>query len=225
MKRIFGVTSCTPANTRLKNGYCMYDWVMRQNCFPAFWGRPLGGENGMTPDEIEYLHSKNCRVACLVSGLTELGVSKVNGTEDGERAVKEAKNLGIPQNHDIALLAWIPPHWSINHNWMITFAYVVKANGYIPGFVGNTDSSKNFNFDRQCSHYVQATDCVQQYGAIYGATEPRPMGEPAIWQPYCPSALWPENMSLWATGNTIRFDSFEAEEVYARDASVMKHMY
>ena len=43
------------------------------------------------------------------------------------------------------------------------------------------------------------------------------MGEPVAWQPYCPSALWPENMSLWATGNTIRFDSFEAEEVYARD--------
>lgn len=30
-------------------------------------------------------------------------------------------------------------------------------NGYTPAFIGHTDSSKNFNFDRQCSHYVQAT--------------------------------------------------------------------
>lgn len=46
--------------------------------------------------------------------------------------------------------------------------YLCVLNG-IPGFIGNTDSSKNFNFDRQCSHYVQATHDVGEYGrAVLG---------------------------------------------------------
>ena len=41
MKNYFGVSSLTPANQKLKNGYTMFDWVMRQHTFPAFWGRVL----------------------------------------------------------------------------------------------------------------------------------------------------------------------------------------
>ena len=51
MAMIFGVDSTAPANVRLTNGYHMYDWVMRMNRFPAFWGRALTGEDAITADE------------------------------------------------------------------------------------------------------------------------------------------------------------------------------
>ena len=35
MKTIFGVSSATPINKKLKNGYTMYDWVKR--AFGAKW--------------------------------------------------------------------------------------------------------------------------------------------------------------------------------------------
>ena len=39
MKTVFGVSSVTPINKRLKNGYTMYEWVMRQKGFPKHKGR------------------------------------------------------------------------------------------------------------------------------------------------------------------------------------------
>ena len=39
MKTVFGVSSVTPINKRLKNGYTMYEWVMRQKDFPKHKGR------------------------------------------------------------------------------------------------------------------------------------------------------------------------------------------
>ena len=93
----------------------------------------------------------------VIRDLTEAKVSSVNGTEDALKVVESAKELGVPQNAGSALFAEIRVEWSANHNWMISFAQTVVANGYIPAFIGNTDSSKNFNFDHQCSHYVQAT--------------------------------------------------------------------
>ena len=198
MKTIFGVCSATPINKKLKNGYTMYDWVKRQKCFPAFCMRTLCGEDKITAEEIEFLKGKDCKIGLVIRDLTETKVSGVNGTEDALKAVEAAKELGAPQNVGIALFAKIKPEWSVNHNWMISFAQVVSANGYVPAFIGNTDSAKNFNFDRQCSHYVQATKDVNYFDALFMATEPKCDGMPTEWAPYCPSALEPENMHLWS---------------------------
>ena len=157
MKTVFGVNSATPINKRLKNGYTMYDWVARQKGFPSFCMRTLCGEEKITAEEIEFLRSKDCKIGLVIRDLIEKSVSGINGTEDALRAVEAAKEAGVAQNAGIAIFAEIKPDWSINHNWMISFAQVISANGYVPGFIANTDSSKNFNFDRQCSHYVQAT--------------------------------------------------------------------
>ena len=48
MKTVFGVNSATPINKKLKNGYTMYDWVMRQKGFPAFCMRTLCGADKIT---------------------------------------------------------------------------------------------------------------------------------------------------------------------------------
>ena len=222
MKTVFGVSSATPINKKLKNGYTMYDWVMRQKGFPAFCMRTLDGEGKITADEIAFLQDKDCKIGLVIRDLTEAKVSAVRGTEDALKAVEAARELGVPQG--IALFAEIKPEWSVNHNWMISFAKVVMANGYVPGFIGNTDSSINFNFDRQCSHFVNATKDVNCFGAVYMATEPKRTGWPVEWTPYCPSALEPDDISLWCCGTTT-FDAIQVENVYAKDENVLATMW
>lgn len=224
MKTIFGVSSATPINKKLKNGYTLYDWVKRQTCFPAFCMRSLSGENKLQTDEVEFLREKDCKIGLVFDDLTEVKVSSINGTEDALRAAEAAKELDVPQNVGIALFAHIKPEWSVNHNWMISFAQTVASNGYVPGFIGNTDSSINFNFDRQCSHFVQATKDVDYFGAVFMATEPKCEKTPDEWAPFCPSALEPEDMHLWACGKTA-FGQFEVEDVYAKDEKVLETMW
>lgn len=224
MQTIFGVSSTTPINKKLKNGYTMYDWVKRQKCFPAFCMRTLSGEEKITTEEIEFLRSKNCKIGLVIRNLTEAKVSGVNGTEDAIKAIAAAKEFGVPQNEGIALFAEINPQWSVNHNWLISFAQTVSANGYVPAFIGNTDFSKNFNFDRQCSHYAQATKDVNYFGALFMATEPKCDSMPTEWAPYCPSALEPEDISFWCCGTTT-FDFVQVEDVYAKDDKVLENMW
>ena len=224
MKTIFGVSSATPINKRLKNGYTMYDWAKRQKCFPAFCMRTLCGEDKITAEEIEFLKDKDCKIGLVIRNLTETEVSGINGTEVAIKAVESAKELGVPQNEGIALFAEIKPEWSVNHNWMISFAQVVYANGYVPAFIGNTDSSKNFNFDRQCSHFVQATKDANYFGTLFMATEPKLDTMPEEWTPYCPSALQLEDISLWSCGTTT-FDFIQVEDVYAKNKKVLENMW
>ena len=167
MNNIFGVNSHASANLRLKNGYTMYDWVMRKRCFPAFWGRTFLGENAITTEEIEQLRKKNCKIALIIRDLTEQQISQHSGVKDAMRVVAAAKALGVPQNKGIALFVEVKPEWCINHNWMISFARNLANNGYVAGFIGNTDSSVNPVFGRQCSHFVQATEFEKQCGAIF----------------------------------------------------------
>lgn len=224
MKTIFGVSSATPIHKKLKNGYTMYDWVMRQKCFPAFCLRTLSGENQITAEEIAFLRARDCKIGLVIRDLTEAQVSGVNGTEEALKAVETAKELGVPQNKGIALFAEIRPEWSINHNWMGSFAHTVSANGYAPAFIGNTDSSKNFSFDRECSHYAQATRDVDYYGAVFMVTEPKRDSVPEEWTPYCPSALEPEDMHLWCCGTTT-FDFQQVQDVYAKDDKVLEKLW
>ena len=149
MSLIYGTDSAMPANTRLTNGYNLYEWVMRKSCFPSFWGRSLTGERRITAEEIEFLRSKRCKIALVIRDLNEQEICQNDGTHSAIKAVEAAKNAGVPQNKGIALFAYIPSEWSVNHNWMTSFAGNLLNNGYIPGFIGNTDSSKNFNFDRE----------------------------------------------------------------------------
>ena len=224
MKIIFGVSSTTPANKKLKNGYTLYEWIMRQKCFPRFWGRTILGEDSITDKEIEYLKSKDCKILPIMQDLSEEAVSGINGAEDALRAINAAESLGIPKNEGIAIFAKIEPEWSINHNWMINYASNLFYNGYVSGFIGNTDSSKNFNFDRQCSHFIQATEAINHYNAVLMANEPKFEEMPIKWAPYCPSVLRPEDMDLWACSKTV-FDDVVADDIYATDENILKCMW
>ena len=47
---------------------------------------------------------------------------------------------------------------------------------------------------------------------------------PEEWMPYCPSALEPEEMHLWACGKTV-FGQMTADDVYAKDEAVLNTMW
>ena len=224
MKTKFGVDSATPINKRLKNGYTMYDWVMRQKGFPSFCMRTLSGDGKLTSEEIEFLRAKDCKIGLVIRDFTEAMISTYNGTKDALKAIEAAKELGVPQNSGIALFVEVRPEWSINHNWMISFAKTLSENGYIPGFIGNTDSSKNFNFDRQTSHYVKATKKAGRFGAVFMATEPKCKSMPENWEPYCPSALSPDDIDLWCCGTTT-FDNVQVCDVYAKNKEMLEKMW
>lgn len=224
METLFGIRSDIPANTKLKNGYVLFDWIMRQRGIPAFWGRSLSGENPLTQSEIDFLKSKDCKIMLIMDDLTEEKISATDGTADAVKATDAAKAIGVPQNDEIAIFADIKDDWSVNHNWMLSFARTLQLNGYITGFIGNTDSSKNFNFDRQCSHYVQAAIDEFYNNTIYCATEPKLENEPDEWCPYCPSELQPDDIRLWMTG-TIMFDGISVDVVYAKDEKMLANTW
>ena len=221
---IYGVDSIMPANTKLTNGYLLYDWVMRKSCFPSFWGRSISGAGAINKEEIDFLRSKNCKIVCTIRNLNEVEISGNDGTNDANKAIQAAQSIGVPKDKEIALFAEIPSDWSVNHNWMIGFANTVISNGYIPGFIGNTDSSKNFNFGRQCSHYVQATRGAKDFKTLYWSTEPKYDFDPDIWASFAPSELLPTDMDLWRYGS-IQFHSINVNKDYLQEKSIMKHFW
>ncbi len=224
MKTIYGVKMETPINKKLKNGHTMYDWVTRKNCFPFFCMRTLAGNDKITVEEIEFLKSKRCKIGLVLNNLSEAEISAASGANSAIRAVSAAMKLGVPTNAGIALFAEIKPEWSVNHNWMLSFAQNVKAHGFVAGFIGNTDSSKNFNFDRQASHFANAARNVHFFDAVFMATEPKLVTAPNKWIPYCPSAMDPMDMSFWACGITS-FDEVKAENVYSRDENALANLW
>jgi hypothetical protein len=224
MKTFYGVTMETPINKKLKNGHTMFDWIVRKRCYPSFCMRTLCGKEKITKEEIKFLKSKGCKIAFVIRDLTEIEVSGSDASACAARAIKSAFELGLPANKNIALFAQINPDWSINHNWMISFARNLKDKGFVAGFIGNTDSSKNFNFDRQSSHYIQATKSFNYYDAVFMATEPKLKSAPDKWEPYCPSAMKQTDISFWI-GADIYFDDIKATDVYARDEKVLENLF
>ncbi len=226
MAKINGVYSKIPANIKLTNGYDLYGWVMRMNGFPSFWGRSISGENRLAKEEIDFLHDKKCRIIPIFDDVTETDVSATNGSGDAARAIEAAITLGVPKNEGIALYAEIRDDWSVNHNWMISFTYTLFENGFNAGFIGNTDSSQNFNFGRQCSHYYYFMNDAISEKVFYWATHPKIIGEPEIWSPYCPSALLPENICLWSCHEEkIIYRDKTVDKVYGRDEMILNHMW
>ena len=58
-------------------------------------------------------------------------------------------------------------------------------------------------------------------GSLFSCNQ-RTSGEK--WEPYCPSALEPEDMHLWRYGTTT-FDFVQVEDVYAKDEKVLENMW
>ena len=218
-KFIFGARSEIPANKKLTNGYTLFDWAVRQNCFPAFWGRPISGEHAIKKEEIEFLAERDCGVLLVFDDLTLVGIAQKDGSADAERAISAAKALGAEGDGKTAIFAEIKENMNVNHNWMLSFAAGLKENGFVAGFIGNTDSSENFNFDSEFSHLVVAGG-----KALCFATRPETNEHVYGWTPYSPSALPVEEMAFWQNGKK-NFNGLEYNTVYAKDETLLEHIF
>lgn len=221
----FGVKTTVPSNQRLSNGYDLFHWVTRKRDVPAFWMRNLTGEKAVQSDEVSFLKTKNCKVGFFLHDFTERAITSGDGTAEAMRAIEAAIALNVPRYAGIAVFAVIPGNWNINHNWMMSFARRLCEKGYIPGFIGNTDSSKNFSFNRECGHFIQATYSVNHYRAVYGATEPSAKSMANGWAPFAPSDLDPSQISLWCDDEIIPFREIASEPVYAGSESVLQYFW
>lgn len=218
-KFVFGAKSELPSNTRLSNGYTLFDWVVRQNCFPAFWGRPISGNCCLSKEEIDFLRKRRCGILALFNDFTVSEIATNNGREAAGKAVSAAKRIGIKEGRDVAIFAEIKDGMNVNHNWMLSFAAELRKNGYLSGFLGNTDCSENFNFDSEYSHFVVAGG-----SAICGATRPQTDEHVYKWFPYAPSVISSDEIAFWQNGRK-NFKDIQYETVYAKDETFMKNIF
>lgn len=223
MKVLYGVNSKIPLNRKLKNGYTVYEWIVRQKGVPSFCFRTLCGEDGITEEEIKFLQNKNCKLGIVIRNLKEKDISSCHGDREALNAICDFESLNLKIDKKIAIFAEINKDYSINHNWMISFAQTLSMNGYVPAFIANTDSSKNFNFDRQCSHFVDATKEVGEFGAIYCATEPKISSKPEEWSPFCPSSLNVTDVDFWMCGETKIIDTL-VDDIYCKNLNALDKM-
>ncbi len=220
---IFGAISKMPVTTTLKNGYDLFNWVTRKNCYPSFWGRSITGDNRIDEDEICYLRKNNCRVMPIFDELKESDVTKVTAHLCAEKAVKALKQLGIPDEGRICVFALIEPDWCVNHNWMLNYARAMTSMGYVPGFIGNTDSSKNFSFDREVGHFLRFARNNNMKDPMICATEPKTVTVDE-WKPFCPSDMEQNEIAFWSHGRAECGNVF-ADTVLARDKYVLANTW
>lgn len=216
---IFGVKSTAPANTILTNGYTLYDWVMRKNCFPSFWGRSISGVKKPNDEELRFLKEKDCKIALIFDELSEMSVSSTNGVEDAKRAIAALNELGVPANEGYAVFAEIKDNWSVSNIWMLGFSRIIRNYGYVPGFIGNTDSSLNFNFDKEFSHYMLVGE-----DSLCWATKPETNGPIFEWTPFAPSALKQNDVAVWQK-ETMSFNDIVFNSVYMRDPTILNYAW
>ena len=99
------------------------------------------GENALTKEEIDFIHSKGCKIAAIY---TDLGDKKTEeqGKSTGEKAVALAFGLEIPQGS--AIFLDIDEEFA-DKDYLKGFASQVIKSGYTPAFKANTDAK--FDFD------------------------------------------------------------------------------
>lgn len=200
---LFGVDSQIQANDILQNNISMFEWVVRNKIHPNFWGGNLLGENALTKEEIEFIHSKGCKVAAIHNDSSEKKTEE-QGKTAGEIAVALAFDLEIPQGSAIFLNIG---EESAKADYLKGFAKELIQSKYTPAFKANTDAM--FNFDREFSRGLQ-TDrevfeqclvwAVSPSLAEYDHVTTTHLIHPDNWMPYAPSGIKRKDITVWQYG-------------------------
>ncbi|MBQ3258893.1 MAG: DUF1906 domain-containing protein [Clostridia bacterium] len=200
---LFGVDSKIQANDILQNNISMFEWVVRNKIYPNFWGRNLVGENALTKQEIDFIHSKACKIAAVYNDLGEKQ-SEEQGKSAGEIAVALAFDLEIPQGS--ALFLDIGEE-SASKDYLKGFAEELIESGYTPAFKTNTDAK--FNFDREFSRGLQSDREVFEQCLVwavvptlseYDSMTTTHLIHPDNWVPYAPSGIKRKDIAVWQYG-------------------------
>lgn len=221
----FGADSKTQANTKLTNGFTLYEWVSRKKCSPFFWGRSINGQHKIDLEEVNFLHAHNCKIAPIYDSVKDIHFVTKNGFEDGINAILSAIALGIPPNEQKAIFVKIDPMAQVWDKWIEGFAKTLYNNGYIPGFFANTDSSKNFCFNRSYGRFSIHSKNANAYGSLIWAVEPK-AANANVWAPYAPSIIGRENIAIWQNNvNTIEIENCCVNENLIKNKKILNYLW
>ncbi len=201
---LFGVDSQIQSNDVLQNNITEFEWVVRNKVYPNFWGRNLTGENALTKKEIDFLHSKGCKIAAIYS---DSGQKQTD--EQGQILAKKidvlALELGIPEG--TAIFLELGEKETATRNFMRGFAGMLMTEGFTPGFKANTDAA--FDFDRQYSRGMQTDKeifekcliwAVSPSLAEYDRVTTTHLIHPDNWAPFAPSGITRNDIAIWQYG-------------------------
>lgn len=204
VRLLFGVDSKIQADDILQNNISEFEWVVRNKIYPNFYGRYLTGENCLTRDEIDFLHSMGCKIAAIYTSLDAKETE-----EQGKIAAKKidvvAMELGIPQG--TAIFLEIGESENVTRDYMRGFAEGLVEEGFTPAFKANTDA--NFGFDREFSRGLQTdrdvfSKClvwaVVPSLAEYERVTTTHLIHPDNWLPFAPSGITREDIAVWQYG-------------------------
>ena len=201
---LFGVDSRTPSGTALQNNLTQFEWVVRNKIYPNFWGRNLVGENALTRDEIEFIHSKGCKIAAIYIA-DEAKETEEQGKILAKKIALTALELGVPAG--AAVFLEVDEKENITAEYMRALAQALLFEGFTPGFKANTDAV--YSFDREYSRGMQSdrelfekclvwavAPSLEEYDHITTSHLIRPDN----WIPYAPSGITRRDIALWQYG-------------------------
>ncbi len=201
---LLGVDSCVRAYEILQNNLTEYEWVEKNKIPPNFWGRNINGKNALTIDEIEFLHSKACKVAAIYNSDGEM-ITEEQGREEAEKAVSVALELNIPM--ESAIFLEVDDNKKITRDYIKGFAEKLMEEGFVSGFKANTDAA--YMFDREYSRGLQ-TDKDIFRAILVWATAPTieeydnitttHLIHPDNWVPFAPSGIIRKDIAVWQYG-------------------------
>lgn len=201
---LFGVDSQTPSNDRLQNNITEFEWAVRNKIYPNFWGRNITGQNALTKEEIQFLHSMGCKIAAIYND-TEPKENDAQGKMAAKKSAVIALELGIPAG--TAIFLETGENENISTDYMRAFAQTLLFEGFTPGFKANTDAM--FSFDREYSRGHQ-TDKELFEKCLVWATAPTleeydritttHLIRPDNWIPYAPSGITRRDIAVWQYG-------------------------
>jgi len=232
----FGVDSEVRSDDLLQNNLTEFEWVMRNKMAPNFWGRSIVGENRLTKDEVEFLHSKGCKVAALYR-TDDAKKTEEQGRLEAEKLVSAAQELAIPKG--AAIFFEIGEKETVTKDYMKSLISGVSRTGYVLGFKANTDAA--FDFDREYSRGVQ-TDRERFLSCPIWAVAPNlkeyervtttHLIHPDRWAPFAPSGIARNEIAVWRYGKNChpigdddgRETTFDVNLV-RNDAVIIKMMF
>ena len=201
---LFGVDSTVESNDVLQNNLTEFEWAVRNKLYPNFWGRNLVGDNALTKKEIDFLHSKGCKIAAIY---TDSGEKKTE--KQGQALAKKidllAFELGIPEG--TAIFLEVGEDEAVSREFMLGFANMLLSEGFAPGFKANTDAK--FAFDREFSRGMQTDKEVFEQCLIwavapsleeYDRVTTTHLIHPDNWMPFAPSGITRQDIAIWQYG-------------------------
>jgi Domain of unknown function (DUF1906) len=110
---------------------------------PQVWGRYLGEKEGvsegLTPDEVELLHSNDIQILVIWNHFTD-ATGYENGKNEAELAIAEAEEFGVPEG--VAIFANIVPIYPVDSEFIRGWSEVMNQSNYASGINGIFDAEQ-----------------------------------------------------------------------------------